>query len=394
MRILIIGFGCTGRAVYEFLKEGSDEIFLYDEKPLSEDVYTYARLKKELPMFDLGIKSPGIRPFGEAYALLKILCREIVSEIDFAFGHLKTRHIIGVTGSNGKTTLVTFLGHMIERGRRAYLAGNIGVPLISLVHRAKEEDYILLELSSFQMEDCRMLKAERIYFTSLCPNHLNQYASYEHYCASKKRAQFFSERILCLGEENPFAQAPSSFDGEDALPKCIIGSHNRRYARCAIAFAREIGIPEPELQEQIRTLTMVKYRLEEAGRVNNLRFVNDSKSTSSDASAYAYATFYGSRIILILGGIHKSDSFAKIPIRPGDRVMIYGRDRDRIAAELPGETYETLADVVRALKSEREESLVLFSPGCDSHDQFRSYIDRGETLNRLIAEILMNKKAA
>ena len=125
MKILIIGYGITGKALYDYFKKYQHDVYIYDEKKLKiKNYYSYAKLEKDLPLFDLGIKSPGIRFNNEKFLLIKSLCLKIMSELDFAFSKMEKSYVIGITGSNGKTSLATYLNHFISKKKTTYLAGN------------------------------------------------------------------------------------------------------------------------------------------------------------------------------------------------------------------------------------------------------------------------------
>ena len=192
MKILIIGYGITGNALYDYFKKYQHEVYIYDEKKLKiKNYYSYTKLEKDLPLFDLGIKSPGIFFNNEKFLLIKSLCLKIMSELDFAFSKMEKSYVLGITGSNGKTSLATYLNHFISKKKTTYLAGNIGKPLISLVDQIKKNDVVILELSSFQIQDCENIYLDELFYTSLSPNHLNVYCDVNHYYADKKRALFF-----------------------------------------------------------------------------------------------------------------------------------------------------------------------------------------------------------
>ena len=375
MKILIIGFGITGKKMYEYLKETDDEIYIYDENIVSNDIYNYEKLLNKQIYFDLGIKSPGIRKNTKEYELISILCKEIISEIDYSYLKLKTENIIGVTGSNGKTTFVEFLYEFFSLKYKTFLGGNIGIPLIELVNKVDKDDYIILELSSFQLEDSKYLKLKKAFITSLSPNHLNYYDNVNHYYASKNRIKLFSNNVVCLNNYK--------FNNNFNLTE-LVGSYNNLYKKIAFNEAYKHGVELSKLVIKEKDLKLDIYRLNGPYHIKNFTIINDSKSTSSEATLYAYNTFKNYKIILILGGNHKSDSFAKIKVRDGDIVLIYGYSKDKIKTEINGIIFDTLAEIINYISHLKDEYLILFSPGCDSHDQFKNYIDRGNEFNKLI----------
>ena len=375
MKILIIGYGISGKSLYEYLKGSGDEIYIYDENIISDDIYNYDRLLKEQPYFELGIKSPGIRKNTKEYELISILCKEIISEIDYSYLKLKTKNVIGITGSNGKTTFSQFLYEFYTLKYNAYLGGNIGIPLIDLVNKVKKDDYVILELSSFQLEDSKYLKLKKGFITSLSPNHLNYYDNVNHYFASKNRIKLFSLDVVYLNNyifDNDFKLTP------------LVGSYNNLYKKIAFNEAYKSGVELSKLYHKEKQLKLDLYRLNGPYLVNNFIIINDSKSTSSESTLYAYNTFKNYKIILILGGNHKSDSFSKINVKDGDMVLIYGASKDKIKSEINGMIFNTLEEIIIYISKLKNEYMILFSPGCDSHDQFKNYINRGKVFNQLI----------
>jgi len=153
MRILILGFSLSGKSAYELLKDNHN-VYIYDKKKINMDNYfSYYRLKKELPYFDLVIRSPGIKQTSKIYQLAVSLSKKVISEIELGLSYIQDNYIIGVTGSNGKTTLVNMLYHALSKNNRVHKLGNIGVPLTSKIHEIKKDDIVILELSSFQLEN-------------------------------------------------------------------------------------------------------------------------------------------------------------------------------------------------------------------------------------------------
>ena len=156
MKILILGYGKVGQALHKFLENNNNQIYIYDQKDLSDELenyYSYEELLKSMPLFDLVIRSPGISILSKVYQLAKLLSKEIKSELDFASKYLKTKHIIGITGSNGKTTTSLMLKTILEKKYRVFLVGNIGIPLIEVVNKINSDDVVIIEVSSFMLED-------------------------------------------------------------------------------------------------------------------------------------------------------------------------------------------------------------------------------------------------
>ena len=195
MKILILGFSKSGRASYELLKD-NNQVYIYDKKKLKVDnYYSFTKLKKELPFFDLVIRSPGIKQTSKVYQLALILSKKMISEVELGLSYIKNNIIIGVTGSNGKTTLVNILYHLLKDKYTVHKLGNIGTPLTSKIKEIKKGDIVILELSSFQLENTSLKFIDYGIITNISSNHLDSVFSKEIYVASKLKLINLSKNI-------------------------------------------------------------------------------------------------------------------------------------------------------------------------------------------------------
>ena len=390
MKILIIGFGTTGKSLKNYFDKRGEEVSIYDKKNYSEkNFYDYQKLLNELPLFDLGIKSPGLAIDNEEFLLINSLCKNIESEIDFAYKQIRTKNIIGITGSNGKTSLATFFNHFLSLKYKTFLAGNIGKPLIDYIEEANEEDYIILELSSYQIRDSKNLKLKELFITSISPNHLDVYKSKLHYYADKKRTTFFTNNVYLLNDTLDkkyfnYSSYPLIKDFRKDIAIYISGKYSILYANICMNYCLNHNILEEKLRKRLISLKPVEYRMNKVFENSKLIFINDSKSTTAEASLYCFETFNNYNRILILGGNHKSSSFDKIKLNKQDILLIYGKDKEKINKEIHGIKFNNLEEIFLFLKEINKKYYVLFSPGCDSHDQYSSYKERGQHFNKLI----------
>ena len=379
MKYLIIGYSKSGKAVFEKLK--GNDVTVYDDNIKDKNVINYTYLQKEKPLFDLGIISPGFDVTSYKYRLIKSLCRDIISEIDFAFLRKKIS-IIGITGSNGKTTLATYLDFFLSLKYKTFLCGNIGLPMTEIIDEVEDNDIVILELSSFQIRDSKHLKLEELFLTSLSPNHLDHYDSKDHYYADKKRGLLFLQDKSFITE----FKGPFTYKNSKNYLKNIKGKYALKYALIAMNYAYKLGIPEDEIIDKCKLIRPILYRLNPIIKYGNKTFVNDSKSTTVAATLYCYSQFKNEKcpIILIIGGVSKSDSFKKLKMRNNDLIFIYGRDKNKINSECNGKKFNNLEQVINQIFNYNGPACILFSPGCSSLDQYRSYIERGEHFNLLI----------
>lgn len=391
MRILIIGYGLTGRSIKDYFDKYQNNVYIYDEKVVDDqNYYSYEKLLNELPLFDLGIKSPGIKINTKEYLLINSLCREVISEIDYAYLHMEKANIIAITGSNGKTTLATYLYHFLSQKFHVYLSGNVGFPLINYIDEIKKDDIVILELSSYQIRDSKYLSCNELFYTSLSPNHLDVYDSLNHYYADKKRAQLLCKgNIYFLNEINDIKniqtkQFPIVYDFTKDIQNYLEGYYSILYANVAMNYCLTYSFKKEELLQILKTLKPVEFRLNRVYENKNFLFVNDSKSTTAQSTKYCFESFNQLPRILILGGQHKSSSFDIIKPKVNDLILIYGQDKDKINQQIQGLLFNNLEEIFIFLKNFKGKYVVLFSPGCSSHDQYHSFVERGKHFNELI----------
>ena len=383
MKALVYGLARSGTAVAERLAERGDEAVLVDRSLGNEDQLAL------LDGVDVLVKSPGVP--GEAP--LVVAARErgipVWSEVEYAWRLFAPgTRVIGVTGTNGKTTTTELLGAIFRAaGRDVAVAGNVGTPLAS-VHEA---DWVICELSSFQLEDIETLSCDVAVLLNLEPDHLDRHGTFEAYRDAKLR---IFERARVKVVPRGLGLEGIEFGADDALPAepLLRGAHNRENAAAATAAARAAGIDDAAIAEGLRTFAGVPHRLELVGEVAGVRFVNDSKATNVAAARRALAAYVDEPVHLILGGSLKGESFAPLAEAIGPNVVsihLIGEAATELATALGGlpvDTDETLERaVIHAAALATPGAVVLLSPACASYDQFDNFEHRGDEFRRLVA---------
>ena len=326
----------------------------------------------------------------------------MISEIELG-ARLLPNPILGVTGTNGKTTTTALLGAIFDAaGVPAEVAGNIGRPLTSLVGVIAAETWIVCELSSFQLEDVVTLRPRIAVLTNLEPDHLDRHGTFPAYSEAKLRAFAQQERgdvaVLPRGfAAVPGAAARVEFSAEDPLPAepRIPGAHNRENAAAATAAARAAGIDDAAIAAALRSFPGVEHRIEQVAELDGVSYVNDSKATNVAAARRALAAFPGVHKHVILGGLGKNEPYGPLAdsFAEGDRAYLIGTAADEIGAALAvqGVPYVRSGDLASALAAARVAArpgdVVLLSPACASFDQFTSFEHRGEEFRRLLEEL-------
>jgi UDP-N-acetylmuramoylalanine--D-glutamate ligase len=402
MRGLVLGLARSGRAAALALARQGDRVVAVDRAAdvetgrLAEagvEIHLETEETSLLEGVDVLIKSPGV----PAEAPLVTAARErgipVWSEVELG-SRLLPNPILGVTGTNGKTTTSELLGAMLG----APVAGNVGRALTELAGEVDADAWIVCELSSFQLEDVHEFRPRIAVLLNLEPDHLDRHGSFEAYRDAKLRAfeNQGPEDVAVL--PRGFGEVPGQarrveFSAGDQLPAepRIPGAHNRENAAAATAAARAAGISDDQIAEALRRFPGVPHRLEEVAEIGGVRFVNDSKATNAAAARRAIAAF-DEPLHIILGGLGKNESYAKLSddLRSrGAHAYLIGAAANELAAVL--DEYELSGDLATAVRSAaaaaKAGEIVLLSPACASYDQFRDFEERGDDFRRLVEEL-------
>lgn len=379
-RALVLGLARSGLSAAAALERREVEVIRVD-RTLGNDTDT-ALLKGVEAL----VKSPGVP--GENALVVEARVRGIAvwSEVELGFRLLGVE-LVGVTGTNGKTTTSELLGAML--GSR--VAGNVGRSLTSLDGEVEPGELVVCELSSFQLEDVDTLACRVAVLLNLEPDHLDRHGSFEAYRAAKLR--IFERAGTAVVPRGSGLQG-IEFDADDPLPAepLIPGRHNRENAAAATAAARALGVPDERIAEALRTFPGVPHRLELVAEHAGVRYVNDSKATNVAAAIRALATYADEPVHLILGGSVKGEDYAPLAAAVGSNVRsihLIGATAGELEAALErGERDGDLATAVaRAAREARPGEVVLLSPACASYDQFENFERRGEEFKRLVANL-------
>ncbi len=407
-RVLVVGLARSGIAAAEALVSRGARVVGFDRDEeleagrlhgLGVELHLGREEETLLQGIDLVVKSPGVP--GETPLVTGARAREIPvwSEIELG-ARLLPNPILGVTGTNGKTTTTELLGAVFRAaGRPVEVAGNIGRPLTSLVGAADPSAWIVCELSSFQLEDVETLRPKIGVLLNLEPDHLDRHGSFEWYADTKMRMFELQTEDDVAVVPREFGEVPGAgrrveFRFDDALPAepLVPGPHNRENAAAATAAARAAGIDDDAIAQALRTFPGVPHRIELVREFRAVRYVNDSKATNVAAARRALVSFPGSRLHVILGGRGKAEPYAPLAERfgPEDTAYLIGESASQIAAALALEdvSFVDAGDLASALAEAvaRAEpgDVVLLSPACASFDQFTDFEARGDEFRRLV----------
>lgn len=432
-KVVVLGMARSGLASARFLAQRGAIVTVSEKKAQAEVHSEIEQLTRwnvtweagghcpeTLLQADFIVISPGIPLVLPVLEEARKTGIEFISEIELASRFLKGK-IIGITGSNGKTTTTALVGEILKRaGFHVQVGGNIGTPLISLVERARTDTITVVELSSFQLEAIPTFRPRVAVLLNITPDHLDRYCSFEDYAAAKLnifRNQTSSDfAVLNLLDPWWSAHAPQLpsepywfsssreiqrgcwFDGNrlvwrqpegsmELLTKDDIkikGMHNIENVAAAVSAALLVGTDPAKIRDGVKEFAGVEHRLEKVAEINGIAFFNDSKATNTDATIKALEAFPPG-IILILGGRDKGSDYTVL--RPliqekVKKVILIGEASGKIQSHLGEsismEVASSLAEAVRqAYQYAGVGEIVLLAPACASFDRFDSYEHRG-----------------
>lgn len=417
-KIAVLGAGKTGVSVSKLASFIGAQVLLSDSKKvLSNNIDSTIKLEvnghsDKILNYDLIIKSPGIP--NEIPILIKAKNRniKIVSEIEFSSWFSKLP-IIGLTGSNGKTTTVNLLYTIFKSaGLNPILGGNMGIPFSDNVMKELQGSEIIkfhiLELSSFQLEHISNLCLQVACILNISEDHLDRYESYNEYIKAKlnivnsldkdgivvynKDDQILKKSFTNIKNKVPFSYIDISDTYLDLNSLLLKGKHNHANIMAAVKISDFFNIDYNVIKKSIESFSPLSHRLEFIGRYNNSSIYNDSKATNVDAMLVALESF-NEKIVLIAGGLDKGETNFRNPIEHYKNkirfVSCYGKSGEFIKDQIQNlvktdYNYSFVDAVHNAVKNLKVGDCLLLSPGCASFDQFKSYEDRGDRFKDII----------
>jgi len=403
-RVLVLGLGRSGRAAATALAGRGVSVVAADRSPdadagrlAAEGVEVRIGSEEEslLDGVELVVKSPGVPAESPLAAAARARAIPLWSEIELGFRLLPGNPLVGVTGTNGKTTTTELLAAIFRAaGRDVEVAGNVGRALTDVALQIEPGATVVCELSSFQLEDVHTLACDVAVLLNLEPDHLDRHGTFEAYRDAKLR---IFERARAKVVPRGLGLDGIEFAADDPLPAepRIPGAHNRENAAAATAAARAAGVGDDAISEALRTFAGVEHRLELVRELGGVRYVNDSKATNTAAARRGVAA-YDAPLRLILGGSLKGEDFAPLARElPANVRSVYliGEASDQLAAALDaaGRAYSRDGDLAHALAHAHADAqpgdIVLLSPAAASFDQFSDFEERGDAFRLLVGEL-------
>lgn len=442
-KTVVVGLAKTGVAVTRFLLERGASVLITDQKPANQ-LETGVKQLRELPgnltsklttelgghrtssftRADMIVLSPGVSLAQEQVKAAREAGVEVISEVELAYRHLQGK-IIGITGTNGKTTTTLLVGHILRHlGYKTFVAGNIGEPLIDFVSLADNDSWLVTELSSFQLEAISRFRCHIAILLNISPDHLDRHSSFEEYVEAKARI-FMNQSlddwaVVNAGDAHiqpiirhlvsnlvskPIYFGTQSYQGngflldkewisyrrEESLVRMIrradvplLGNHNLENVMAALGVCLIRSLDPHKVIEALRTFRPPKHRLEYCGKIGDIEVYDDSKATNLDACIRAVEAFE-KPVLLILGGRNKGLDFSQLraPLEKRVRqILAIGESAQEIQAGLgeviPVEPCESLQSAVaKGLERGKPSDVLLLAPACASFDMFEDYQHRG-----------------
>ena len=443
-RVLVIGLAKSGVAVAKLLLHQGAMVTVNDRIPLEENPDAKSLIEEGIRVlagshpvdlleehFDFVVKNPGI-PYHNCMveaAMKKGI--PVYTEIEIAYQLLEGL-MIGITGSNGKTTTTTLASLMLKESfpeREVYAAGNIGIPLSQLAEQSTKEDIYVSELSSFQLMGIDQFKPKIACVVNIFSAHLDYHGTREEYIKAKLQLTKnqteddylvynadYPELITFIEGHTKATLVPFSrktvlefgasvkdhyicFNGEKLIPVSTIqvpGTQNVENVLAAVAIAKLAGATNEGIQKAVQNFHGVKHRTQFVKEVNKRRFYNDSKATNIIATQTALRSFTNQSVILIAGGLDRGNGFDELvpDLKSVSGIVLYGETKEKLqeAAKVAGvpviEVVNTLEEATKkAYAISKEDDIILLSPACASWDQFKNFEIRGDEFIQVVENL-------
>ncbi|MBQ9730986.1 MAG: UDP-N-acetylmuramoyl-L-alanine--D-glutamate ligase [Bacilli bacterium] len=399
--ILLLGYGISNKSVEKYLLKNNISYKIFDgfKDEINEVI---------LDNINLIIRSPGISAAHPLLMIAKDKNIEVISEIEFTYRILKKGKLICLTGSNGKTSTLSYAYQILKKYYNDVLfVGNNGVPFSSCIDKIKEDTIILLELSNFQLENTYSLKPFISIITNISENHLDKVANYDEYIKSKLNILNNSENILLNKDDKILKKIKGNnvsyvsskknkgyyFKNNDIYfddsfigtinNNYLVGTHNKTNLLFVIYICELLNLSIEEVVKEINHIVGVKYRLEYIKTIDGVLIYNDGKSTTPFSCEAAIKSFNKRNIHMILGGRNKGLDFNILSKYKNVQFYAYGEAKYEIQKSLNAQIFNDFKEAYNKINAKKGE-IIIFSPGCTSFDQFKDYIERSKAFEDLI----------
>lgn len=445
-RLLIVGLGRTGQACSEFLfKRGfslslsdknedvSSKEFLRNWREQIHRLYLGEQSSKQLNQIDRVILSPGVPRTLPFLREAKNRGIPIMGEVELAYLLARVKTCIGITGTDGKTTSTYLLKQILQQEAPSYIAGNVGIPLSSILEDITPESYLILELSSYMLEDFPSLHCQVAVVLNISEDHLDRYNSFSEYREVKTRIfqnQSNSDFAILNRDEEYWMDVSGTLSGreihfsrQDSISDCFAesrdgnnkiffrgelvlsyenewnfgGLQNLENTLACVSIAKALGVTNASIERGVKEFRGLRHRAEYLGSFRGIDWINDSKATTLRSVHYSLNSLGSLKnqdqnrpVILLMGGQDKGLDFQKLQEIIEKKVktlVLFGQAREKIQSQIvfsPTFKFENLESAFQKVVSiAKSGDVVLLAPGCTSFDQYENYEERGEHFRQL-----------
>ncbi len=440
-KIFVLGMARSGYEAAKLLSRYHNDIVLYDDKSTQDE--DHIKELKDLGVeiifegqpddiltadFDYVVKNPGV-PLNHKYVkIAEELNIPVINEVEMAY-HLLPKDIklIGITGTNGKTTTTTLVYEMLARaGLPAHLTGNIGFPLCGFIDTVKSGDIVVMEISSHQLANTIDFKTDISVMTNLTEAHVDFFGKYEDYLKIKQKIfNHYTEKDIAVLNKSDrkvmeytrdikstkkYFSSKEKVDGSYLLNNIIyyndeevvnienirlVGVHNYENIMAAIIVAKQFNVDNKVIQDFLKDFSGVEHRQEFVAEIKGVKIYNDSKATNIKATQVALSAFT-QPVVLLLGGMEREQNFYDLNdyVEYVKTIICYGETKQRIKEfadkhRIKCIIVDTLEEATKeSLLEAREGDAILLSPACASWDQFKSFEERGELFKKYVKELI------
>jgi len=400
--VLVYGGGVSGVSAYKFLvKQGANAFIFSDKKIVCEEgVKVIEKISDVLKLkIDYVILSPGVNIIGNKnIKKLKNLGALFLSELELGYLFCKGK-FIAVTGTNGKTTCVNLINHVLSKKYKTFLCGNVGTPITSICDQTTNDSIIVCEVSSFMLETISPNFCPDVsVILNITPDHISRHKTLDAYFKCKLNITNFQtdKNVLFVPKELEYinTEANKVVVLTEKFKTSLLGNFNQLNISFCFKVCEYFGISKKFFSKAIKTFTPVSFRLEVLGKRKGVFYINDSKATNPDSTIKALESMH-KKVVLLLGGSDKGNSFREI--FKSDKIklaLIYGQTANALESDAISMgfsnvcKFDSLKDTLSNLKKfTKRGDVVLFSPACASYDEFSSYVERGEYFNNFVENV-------
>ena len=428
-KVLVLGKGKSGNAAKNLLVgEG-----FFVRQVNGEDKPLRARTLKT---YDFAVTSPGIPPKNKWLEACKEANLKVISELDLGLSCTKSKNIVAVTGTNGKTTICSLISSLLQTQNKTHLLGNIGTPISERAKTIRSGDFVVLEVSSFMLAQSEALQPQIAIISNITPDHIEWHGSNNAYIQAKLKILSNPKGVAIVDSADPnlalyktqakaklffictkkrvqgaYIRGKNIFFRSGNIHELVakvhhinlIGTHNQKNALMAICAAKLCGISNSNIQNALQLFSGLPHRIQKVGTFGGITFVNDSKSTNADSTIQAVNSFGKKKPIVLVGGYDKGLPVADLLqflAKRAKHTILFGAAGPRFVSEAKNRKKFSLAKNLKdalelATKNAKKGDIVLLSPACSSFDEFSSYEQRGEFFEQQLKELesrITNKK--